>query len=120
METYCSHLGRKLTTIVEVEDGIWTSQITNLTLKEYIQAHTLYSSLHHKNNCKNCESMIKAAQIIQQNGLCSLSMVFKAAFPQSSYVVKQAHCRLLQMPLAAIRVGEPSSGFSEIHITEYI
>ena len=120
METYRSHLGRKLTDTVEVEDGIWISKVTNLTLKEYIQARTLYCSLYHKNHCKNCESMIKAAQVILQNGVCSLSMVFKAAFPQSSYVVKQARCRLLQMPLAAFRIGESSSGFSEIHIMEYI
>ena len=119
METYRSHLGRKLTDTVEVEDGIWISKVTNLTLMEYIQARTSYCSLSNKNHCKNCESMIKAAKIIQQNGVCSLSMVFKTAFPQSSYVVKQARCRLLQMPLAAIRIGEPSSGFSEIHIMEY-
>lgn len=120
METYCSYLGRKLTDIVEVEDGIWISQITNLTLKEYIRARTSYCSLYHKSICKNCKSMVKAAQIVLQNGVCSLSMVFKAAFPQSSYVVKQARCRLLQMPSAAIRVGEPSSGLCEIHVMEYI
>ena len=64
--------------------------------------------------------MIKAAHIVLQNGICSLSTVFRTAFPHVSYIAQQARSRLLQMPLVAIRIGTPSSGNCSIQITEYI
>ena len=120
LDIYRQYLNQTLSDNVEVEEGIWISQVSNLSLQEYIQARSTYCSLYHRNNCKNCESMIKAAHIVLQNGICSLSTVFRAAFRHVTYIAQQARCQLLQMPLAAIHMGTPSSGHCTIQITEYI
>ena len=44
--------------------------------------------------------------------------MFRTSFSGISYTPKQARSRLLQMPLTAIRVGEPSSGCSDVKVTE--
>lgn len=64
--------------------------------------------------------MIKAAEIIQEVGICTLSSVFKTVFPEVTYHTPYAKRRLLQMPVVAIRIQEPSSGRAEIHIMELI
>ena len=51
--------------------------------------------------------MIKAARLIQAEGICSLSTVFHAAFPDTSYNTAFAKQRLLRMPIVAIRIGLP-------------
>ena len=82
LDIYRQYLNQTLSDNVEVEEGIWISQVSNLSLQEYIQARSTYCLLYHRNNCKNCESMIKAAHIVLQNGICSLSTVFRAALGQ--------------------------------------
>ena len=65
--------------------------------------------------------MIKAAEIIQEVGICTLSSVFKTVFPQVMYhSTPYAKRRLLQMAVVVIRIQEPSSGRAEIHIMELI
>ena len=64
--------------------------------------------------------MIKAAKMIQSEGICSLSSVFRAAFPGSKYNSAYAKQRLLSMPVVAIRVGSPSSGVSDVRVMELI
>ena len=62
--------------------------------------------------------MIKAAEIIIQVCICTLSSVFKAAFPDVTYHTPYAKRCLLQMPIVALRVQEPSIGRAEIHPME--
>jgi len=64
--------------------------------------------------------MIKAARMIQSEGICSLSSVFRAAFPGSKYNSAYAKQRLLSMPVVAIRVVLPSSGVPNVRVMELI
>lgn len=64
--------------------------------------------------------MIKAARLIQAEGICSLSIVFHAAFPDTSYNTAFAKQRLLRMLIVAIRIGLPSSGISDVKLMEFI
>jgi hypothetical protein len=103
-----------------VADGIWVSQITNLSLEEYCLACGQYSLLNHKRNCGPCKGLVKAGEIILANGISELPLVFRTAFPGITYSSQHAKQRLLRMPLVAIRVGLPSSGRSEIKLMEYL
>lgn len=64
--------------------------------------------------------MINAAKIVLEKSICTLSSVFQAAFPGVTYTAHNAKRRLLQLPLAAIRVHEASSGRSAVHLMEYM
>lgn len=64
--------------------------------------------------------MIAAAEKVLLEGVCSLSSVYRSAFPNLVYQPTQAKRRLLQMPLAAVRLGEPSTGYAEVQLMEFI
>ena len=120
LDTYKQFLQQPLSDPIKVADGVWVSKVSNLTLKQYADACKEYCSLHHKKDCTKCTNLTKAADMILQNGFCSLSSLFCTAFPGISYTPKQARCRLVQLPVALIRVGEPSSGCSDIKVMEHI
>lgn len=77
-------------------------------------------SIYHTKKCIKCNDLVKAAHVILENGICSLSSVFRNVFPGINYSTQHARSRLLQLPVAAIRIGEPSSGSSEIQVMEVI
>ena len=60
--------------------------------------------------------MIQAAEIILREGICLLSNVFKRVLPGITYNFSNAKCRLLQMPVVAIRGGNPESGEANVYI----
>lgn len=93
----------------------------DLTLQEFCEASSVYC-LHRRNsvNREECDSLIAAAKMIQREGISSLSSVFKAVFPGKTYRSEAAKQRLLKIPLACIRVGNPSSGLSELLLMESI
>ena len=64
--------------------------------------------------------MIKAAEIILEVGICTLSSVFRTVFLEVMCHTPYAKRRLLQMPIVAICIQEPSSGRAEIHIMELV
>lgn len=56
----------------------------------------------------------KVAEAILKHGFIKLSEGFRTAFPRISYS-HVAKSKLLRMPFAAVHVGEPESGCSEIY-----
>ena len=56
--------------------------------------------------------MLKVANVILQQGYCTLSEAFKLVSPMVRYTAEHARRRLLQMPLICIRIGEPQKGQS--------
>lgn len=70
--------------------------------------------------CSECSSLIPAAQLVQMEGVCLLSSVFRTAFPRASYTSEKAKQRLVKIPLACIRVGHPTSGTSELILMEQV
>lgn len=100
-------------------DGVFVSKLKGQSLQEYIVACHDYCTLHHI-LCEECPRMINAAKIVLEKSICTLSSVFQAAFPGVTYTAHNAKRRLLQLPLAAIRVHEASSGRSAVHLMEYM
>ena len=102
-------------------DSVSVSKLNLLSLQEYYQGRKTYCSLYHKKGlCPECTSMIKAAEIILEVGICTLSSVFGTVFPEVTYHTPYTKRRLLQMPVVAIRIQEPSSGRAETHVMELI
>ena len=87
--------------------------LVSLSLEEYCIARKEYCLLRHVRTKCNCQYMITAAEKILHEGISSLSSVYRTAFSHLVYQ-PQAKRRLLQMPVAALRLGEPSSGYAEV------
>lgn len=75
-------------------------------------------SLYHTLPCSECLLMLKAATIVLNTGICSLCSLYKEFFPEVTYHTGNAKCRLLQMPMVAIKIQDISTRKSEILITE--
>ena len=101
-----------------VSDGVYVSNL-DLTLEEFCKAckaHCL--ERHDQTKCKKCTHMIAAAEVVERERICTLSSLFKEAFPGVSYTSDSARKCLLQIPLVCIRVGEPSDGTSQLLVFE--
>ena len=71
-------------------------------------------------DCKaGCSSMIQAAQMVLDGCIVPVSVVFKKAFPVSTYLSSNAKRRLLQMPLAALCISK-SVHQSDLYLMEKI
>lgn len=58
--------------------------------------------------------------MILENGICSLSSLFKMAFLDVTYTAYNAKRWLVQLPIVTFRINEPSSGSSMIMVMEYV
>ena len=102
-------------------DGVYVSKLQELSLHEYCIARRSFCSSFHGNRvCTECPQMIKAAMIVMDNGVCTLSSVFREVFPDVTYNSSNAKRRLLQLPLAAFRIHELSSGKAEVNLIEAV
>lgn len=62
--------------------------------------------------------MINAAEMVLNDGVVSLSLLFKASFPNVTYHSVNAKRRLLQMPLVIFRVKKSEKRQSELFVME--
>ena len=120
MDLYSSNINRSLGQYNVISDEVSISQVTDLSLDEYCFARQKYCSLKHCTDCTKCTPLITAARMIQREGICLLSTVFRASFSGSTYNSAIAKQRLLQMPIVAIRIGLRVSGVSDVKIMEVI
>lgn len=120
LDIYQQYLRQPLSDSINIADGIWVSRISDLSLVEFIEACSKNCSIYHTKKCIKCNDLVKAAHFILENGICSLSSVFRSVFPGINYSTQHARSRLLQLPMAAIHIGEPSSGSSDIQVMELI
>lgn len=63
--------------------------------------------------------MIQTAQIILNQGIVSLSAVFKQVFPKVTYTSANAKRRLLQLPAVAFQI-KGQKGQSELYLMEEV
>ena len=70
--------------------------------------------------CSLCNALLSTAEKVQNNGCVLLSEAFQSAFPSQTYRVHNALERFLQMPLLAVRVGDPSTGSSAWYLLEHM
>ena len=77
-------------------------------LKQEVNTHS---------NCKECPAMLHVANIVLHDGYITIKSAFTESFPSVEYNVTYARRRLLQMPLACIRV-EYRAGVSDCFLIE--
>ena len=102
-----------------ITDSIFVSNCQNVSLSEYASNLPRYCSLVHDPTCTTCTSFLSIAKSVLENGFVLLNKAFRSAFPNVTYHTENAKRRVLKMPLAALRVGCPESGFSEVYLFEY-
>ena len=103
-----------------VSDGISISNCRNISLCDYVLYLPTYCSRMHRQTCTSCESLLSIARSLLENGFVVLAQAFRSAFPNVTYHTSIAKRRVLKMPLAAVRVGLPRSGVSEVYLFECV
>ena len=104
----------------KLAENVYVSLFRGLSLKEYVMARNAYCQDHHFQPCSSCRPMLSLAVRVSEQGYCMLSEGFRFAFPDQKYKTDIAIDRLLQMPLAAIRVGTPESGKGAWFLIEFV
>ena len=101
-------------------DNVYISLFRGLSLKEYVSVRTMDCHSRHTQPCFQCAALTSVANRVEQEGHIRLSTAFKMAFPSQAYKADIARQRMLQMPLACIRVGKPESGTAAWFLVEYV
>ena len=90
----------------KVSEGIRASLFEGLGLAEYVMAKKTNCDRYH-NNCKRgCPEMVKAGQIVLEEKYVALPTLWRRVFPLVKYDCEKAQRRLLQMPVACVRLKE--------------
>ena len=90
-----------------------------MSLAEYVLALPVYCAAKHREDCAECSGLLQVANTVLENGFMKLSDAHCCAFPYVSYHSHNAKRRFLRMPLAALRVGLPKSGYAEVFLFEH-
>ena len=93
-------------------ENVYTSCVSGLSLSEYLSALTAYCLSLHTTPCCVCNGLLKVGNAILEKGYCTLSEAFRLASPNVMYTAERARRKLLQMPLAALCIGDPQKGRS--------
>ena len=70
----------------------------------------MYCQQSHGFHCHQCQHFVKVARTVMEHGYCILSKAFSIVTTDVVYTAEHAQWLLLQMPLAATRVGNPKQG----------
>ena len=104
----------------KVCDGVFVSQVSNVSLLHYVTVlSNLCASAHHQ-PCLQCPPLLKVADTILKEGACPLRQAFDLISPGVSYDTEKARRKLFVMPLATVRLGDPSSGVASTLLMEFI
>lgn len=119
IERYLKYVGRSLKPI-QVSDGIYVTQVTDILLKDYIHVCSCYCEVYHTSISKCvCQQMCEAGKLVLKRCIVPLPVLFRTCFEGKCYSANVARQQLLQMPLAAVRVESVQSGQSEYQVMEF-
>ena len=102
-----------------LSNNVFITNVNDLSLSEYCQACIKYCEVYHHISCTKCKAMVQAANIIIENGICSLASLHRAVFPDLVYKSCNAKEKLLRMPLVAIQCTSSNAGNAVLLIMEY-
>ena len=95
---------RNLSKYIHVDNFTDVSKLEGFTLEKYIVTFKKLCKTEHAPSCTTCSSFIAVAKHIAENGFIRLSTAFSITSPTVKYKSKDAKRKLLQMPLAALRI----------------
>ena len=102
-----------------LSNNVFITNVNDLSLSEYCQACIKYCEVYHHISCTKCKAMVQAANIIIENGICSLASLHRAVFPDLVYKSCNAKEKLLRMPLVAVQCTSSNAGNAVLLIMEY-
>ena len=79
---------------------------------EFVAALAAHCLSAHTMPCNACNGLVMVGRTILEKGYIVLSDAFKLASPGVKYSAENARKKFLQMPLVAIRIGNPMKGHS--------
>lgn len=99
---YTKYLSCKLSDFACTKEGLYHSQITDLSLKEFVMARRDHCQRNHSVSCGECKSLIAAAEQIDESGIVPLRSLFTSHFlaPNVKYKSDKAIRRMMQLPVA--------------------
>ena len=103
----------------KISDGVFVSQLSDLPLVDYASFLSKLCNTGHCQPCVHCSALLKVADIILKEGVCPLRQAFELTSPGLTYDTIKARRKLLVMPLAAVRIGDPSSGVASTVLMEF-
>ena len=121
MLTYAQECKKKLCSSNQKQaENVYVTLFRALSLTEYIYTRSVYCQEKHIQPCSECSAMLSVAKSVATNGYCQLASAYRSAFPLHTYKPDIARLRLLQMPLACIRLGSLKKGTSSWYLVEYV
>ena len=97
---------KKLSNYVKVDDFTDISALGGFTLESYVATKEKICISEHTQPCKLCTGLLTVAKRIADDGYIRLTEAFSISSPGVKYKSTFAKRKLLQMPLAAIRIKE--------------
>ena len=102
-----------------ISDAISVSELTCVSIMEYISLLPDYCKNRHYSTCTECPGLLMVANSIVSEDYVQLSTAFRSAFPGVTYHAINAKRKLLRMPVTALRVGDNIGGLSCVYLFEH-
>ena len=97
---------KNLSNYIQVDDVTDVSRLEGFTLDKYILTKENICYEEHKQPCTACIGLLSVAKQILDEGFIKLNEAFAMSTPGVKYKAKDAKRKLLQMPLAALKIKE--------------
>ena len=97
---------KNLSNYIQVDDVTDVSRLEGFTLDKYILTKEDIYYEEHKQPCTACIGLLSVAKQILDEGFIKLNEAFAMSTPGVKYKAKDAKRKLLQMPLAALKIKE--------------
>ena len=99
----------KLIELIKLDNFTDVSRLDGFTLDMYILTKEKICYEEHKQPCSGCIGLLSVTKRILDDGFINLNEAFRMSNPGIKYKAKDAKRKLLQMPLAALRITESKS-----------
>ena len=88
-----------------VEEGLYVSPITDITLAEACKLQNKLCQSSHKSDCSQCGALISMANKVLDKGIIPLADLYRGSLPTKKYVSNKAVRLIMGMPFVIMNVG---------------
>ena len=109
---------KSLSKYKKVDEDLDVSVFEGLNLKEYLEVKYHICSTEHHQPCLECASLIEIGNEIKKEGYLRLNRAFSISNPGDTYKSTHAKRKLLQIPLAAIKIADKECGGQLVYLVD--
>lgn len=95
-----------------------TSVFEGFSLKECLEVKHHVCTTEHHQPCSACSPLIEIGKEVSREGFMSLYQAFSVSNPGQPYKSTHAKRKLLQIPLAAIRIPDEKCGGKVVYLVD--